>query len=193
MRLRTGAILATACLRVLPSHQIFLRLELEIRNISMGQEITSGISGSNSSPTWNGHSSLCLPCRSIFSGNRQEKPLGVTAKAHFLQTLQGLQASAESGTCHLCYIRWHDLSRKEREDLQGCTKVTFGFWRSGVGDGIVFEYFYPHLPENGKACLTKTILLKSVDGDLTSIPRVILCHPLISTNVLQRYRVWRTK
>ena len=138
----------------------------------MGQEITSGISGSNSSTTWNGQSTLCLHCRSIFSGNRQDKPLGVTAKAHFLQTLQGLQASAESGACHLCYIRWHDLSRKEREDLRGCTKVTFGFWRSSVGDGIAFEYFYPRPPANGKACLTKSILLKSVDGDLTSAPKV---------------------
>ncbi len=147
-------------------------LILKLGTINMGQEVTSGISGSNSLTTWNGHSSLCLQCRSIFSGNRQDKPLGVTAKARFLQTLQGLQASAESGACHLCYIRWHDLSRKEREDLQGCTKVTFGFWRSKVGDGIAFEYFYPRPPENGKACLMKSILLKSVDGDLTSTPKV---------------------
>jgi hypothetical protein len=145
----------------------------------MGQEVSSTIPGISSSTASNGHSSLCLQCRSIFSGNRQEKPLGITAKAHFLQTLQGLQTSAESGACHLCYVRWHDLSRKEREDLRGCTKVTFGFWRSSVGDGIAFEYFYPRPPENGKACLTKSILLKSVDGDLTSSPKV---HALSYTN-----------
>lgn len=138
----------------------------------MGQGASSTIPGISSSTASNGHSSLCLQCRSIFSGNRQEKPLGITAKARFLQTLQGLQTSAESGACHLCYVRWHDLSRKEREDLRGCTKVTFGFWRSSVGDGIAFEYFYPRPPANGKACLTKSILLKSVDGDLTSAPKV---------------------
>jgi hypothetical protein len=141
----------------------------------MGQVPISGIPGSISSTASDGHSSLCLQCRSIFSGNRQDNPLGTTAKAHFLQTLQGLQTSAESGACHLCYIRWHDLSPKEREELQGCTEVTFGFWRSRVGDGVAFEYFYTRPPENGKQCLTKSVLLKSVDGKLTSIPKVPSC------------------
>jgi hypothetical protein len=106
---------------------------------------------------------------------RKDIPLEVTATPHFWQTLQQLQVSAESGSCHLCYIGWHDLSPKEREDLQGCTKVTFGFWRSSVGDGIVFAYFYPRPLENKKLCLTKSVLLKLVDG--TSIPIVPrLCH-----------------
>jgi hypothetical protein len=119
------------------------------------------------------HSSLCIPCSSIFSGTRKDIPRGVTAISHFWQTLQQLQASAESGSCHLCYIRWHDLSSKEREDLQGCTKVTFGFWRSSVGDGIAFEYFYPQPLENEKVCLTKSVLLKPVDGtSIRNVPRL---------------------
>lgn len=119
-----------------------------------------------SSPS-NVHSNLCTPCRNIFLGTRKDKSLGVTATNPFQQTLQELQASADND-CHLCYIRWHDLSLKEREDLQGCTKVTFGFWKSSVGDGIAFEYFYPRPPQDGKLCLTKSVLLKPVDGTFHS-------------------------
>ncbi len=122
--------------------------------------LASLIPGSSSS---NVHSSLCTPCKNIFSGTRKDKPLGVTAINPFPQTFQELQASAENN-CHLCYIRWNDLSTKDREDLQGCTKITFGFWKSSVGDGIAFEYFYPMPPKTGKLCLTKSVLLKPLDG-----------------------------
>lgn len=121
-------------------------------------------SASDRSTQSNLHSSLCIQCNSIFSGTRRDKPLGVTATAHFWQSLQQLQASAESGECHLCYIRWRDLSPKEKEDLQGCTKVTFGFWTSLIGDGVAFEYFYPQPFKNGKECLTKSVMLRTVDG-----------------------------
>lgn len=107
--------------------------------------------------------SLCQTCRSIFEGQRKDKPLGVTAAHPFKQTFQELQSSAEQG-CHLCYIRWQDLSPADRVALQGCIKVTFGFWQSSVGDGIAFEYFYPRLSKDGNSCLTKSVILKPIGG-----------------------------
>lgn len=110
-----------------------------------------------------GYSNLCQTCTSMFQGERKDKPLGVTATQPLNQTLQELESSAENG-CHLCYIRWHDLSPAERLALTGCEKVTFGFWKSRVGDGIAFEYFYAQLQVQPKPCLTKSVMLKPVDG-----------------------------
>jgi hypothetical protein len=110
----------------------------------------------------NGDSRLCQACRSIFQGQRKDKPLGVTATHPFPQTLQELQSSAEQG-CHLCYIRWHDLPPADRKALEGCSRVTFGFWQSSIGDGIAFEYFYSR-PQGGKSCLTKSVLIKPAEG-----------------------------
>lgn len=105
-------------------------------------------------------------CRSIFQGNRKTMPLGVTAPHPLNQTLKELQSSAENG-CHLCFLRWHDLSPAERLALTGCEKVTFGFWESRVGDGIAFDYFYAQPQGKPKLCLTKSVLFKPVDGVLS--------------------------
>jgi hypothetical protein len=109
-------------------------------------------------------SDICDSCNSLFRGERQDKPLGVTATTPFPQTLEELQCSANRG-CHLCFIRWNGLSAAEKDDLRGCTKVTFGYWESAVGNGIAFEYFYPNGPckSDGKQCLTKSVGLKLIN------------------------------
>lgn len=103
---------------------------------------------------------LCGTCRCITQGRRKDKSLGVTATHLFAQTTQELALSAEHG-CHLCYIRWQDLTIDDRKALEGCSKVTFGFWQSSVGDGVAFEYVYPKLPKEGKPCLMKSLRIKS--------------------------------
>jgi hypothetical protein len=111
-----------------------------------------------------GYSNLCQTCSSIFRGNRKDKPLGVTGRHPLNQTLQELQSSAENG-CHLCYIRWNDLSAADKLALRGCVKVNFGFWESRVGNGLAFEYFYAIQPlEERTPCLTRSLLFKPVDG-----------------------------
>ncbi|CZR67858.1 uncharacterized protein PAC_17757 [Phialocephala subalpina] len=107
-------------------------------------------------------STLCQPCASIFRSQYKDKPLGVTATHNFPQTVEQLQSSAESG-CHLCYIRWDDLTPKDREALRGCAKITYGFWKSKIGNGIAFEYFYPTPPATGKPYLTVSVLFKPLD------------------------------
>lgn len=131
--------------------------------------LASLLSSRSGRPAREDLSTLCKPCSSIFRGQYKDKPLGVTATHHFPQSFELLQSSAEAD-CHLCYIRWNDLTLKDRDALRGCTKITYGFWKSNVGDGIAYEYFFPIPHAIEKPCLTLSVLFKPLDGKSTYLP-----------------------
>ena len=88
----------------------------------------------------NRNPNLCSVCRPLFTGRRKDKVLGVSATELLPQTVQQLEHTASQG-CDLCRLRWNQLKPAERSDLADCDKITYGFWQSRVGDGIVFEYW----------------------------------------------------
>jgi hypothetical protein len=89
------------------------------------------------------NTNFCAVCRKLFTGRRIHKELGVTATAILRQDFRQLEESAR-GSCQLCRLRWSQLTPQQRDELKECRKVTYGFWESRIGDGVVFEYWLDH-------------------------------------------------
>jgi len=88
------------------------------------------------------NSNLCAVCQNPFRGHRMDKELvlGATATAVLGQDFRQLEESVRFG-CQLCQLRWNQLTPEQQVELKECQKVTYGFWKSRVGDGVTFEYW----------------------------------------------------
>jgi hypothetical protein len=106
---------------------------------------------------------ICTVCQNLFSGCRVDKELGVTATAVLGQDFRQLEESMRSG-CQLCQLRWNQLTPEERVELKECRKVTYGFWKSRVGDGVAFEYWLDEKFGGIKPSFTKSVLIKAKAG-----------------------------
>lgn len=106
---------------------------------------------------------LCLTCRPLFTGQRKDKKLGGVATEVLAQDIRQLEHAATHG-CDLCRLRWSQLNPEERSDLRGCVKVTYGFWQSGVGDGIVFEYWLDTWQDGVKPRVSRSVKLMKLSG-----------------------------
>lgn len=102
---------------------------------------------------------LCSVCRPLFAGQRKDKELGVPATELLHQTVQQLEDTAAHG-CNLCLLRWNQLKPEERIDLRDCTRITYGFWQSRVGDGVVFEYWLDTWEGGMKPRASRSVKLK---------------------------------
>jgi hypothetical protein len=109
------------------------------------------------------NANFCAICRKLFAGRRVDKPLGVTGTAVLGQSFRQLEESARSG-CQLCRLRWSQLTPEQRDELIAGWKVTYGFWRSRVGDGVAFAYWLDHKFNGSKPWLEKSVLLKAKAG-----------------------------
>ena len=86
-------------------------------------------------------SQLCPSCTSIFKGQRVEKEAGSDPAPRVLdQFLQDVERAAQEG-CHLCHLLLESLTKTERQNLEGCEKIAYGYWQHGLGDGIAFDFF----------------------------------------------------
>lgn len=106
---------------------------------------------------------LCSVCRPLFAGQRKDKELGVPATELLHQTVQQLEDTAAHG-CNLCLLRWNQLKPEERIDLRDCTRITYGFWQSRVGDGVVFEYWLDTWEGGMKPRASRSVKLKKRSG-----------------------------
>ena len=112
-------------------------------------------------------SQLCLSCTSIFEGQRVEKEVGPYPAPQVLdQSLQGVEEASQKG-CHLCRLLLESLTKPERESLEGCEKIAYGYWQHGLGDGIAFDFYYPKPGTDAKEYLTKSILVQPEEGLLS--------------------------
>lgn len=109
-------------------------------------------------------SQLCPSCTSIFQGQRVEKEAGEDPAPQVLdQSLQDVERAAQEG-CHLCHLLLKSLTKAERQTLEGCGKIAYGYWKHGLGDGIAFDFYYP-VPGRGSAeYLTKSIFVQPEEG-----------------------------
>ena len=65
---------------------------------------------------------------SIFEGDRAEKEAGPCPASRVLdKSLQGVEGAAQEG-CHLCHLLSETLTKAERQDLEGCEKIAYGYW-----------------------------------------------------------------
>ena len=112
-------------------------------------------------------SPLSLSCTSISQRQRLEKEAGEDPASRFLdQSLQDVERAAQEG-CHLCHLLLESLTKTERQNLEGCGKIAYGYWQHGLGDGIAFDFYYP-VPGTGSAeYLTKSILVQPEEGPLS--------------------------
>ena len=111
----------------------------------------------------NRNPNLCSVCRPLFTGQRKDKELGVPATELLPQTVQQLEHTATHG-CDLCRLRWNQLKPEERSDLGNCDKITYGFWQSRVGDGVVFEYWLDTWEGGLKPRVSRSVKLKKHSG-----------------------------
>ena len=112
-------------------------------------------------------SQLCPSCTSIFEGDRAEKELGPAPAPRVLdQSLQGVEGAAQGG-CHLCHLLLESLTKSERQDLEGCEKIAYGYWQYRLGDGIAFDFYYPSPVTDSKKYLTKSIIVQPEKGLLS--------------------------
>ncbi|RMZ90673.1 hypothetical protein DV736_g2094, partial [Chaetothyriales sp. CBS 134916] len=111
-------------------------------------------------PAIDNNSNLCTVCQSLLTGRRIDKALGVTATANLAQTFVQLEDSVRNG-CRLCRLRWNGLTSDQRSELRLCEKVTFGFWQSSIGDGVVFEYWLDNKFAGMKPWLSLSVLMKA--------------------------------
>ena len=112
-------------------------------------------------------SQLCPSCMSIFEGQRAEKEVGPYPAPRVLdQSLQDVEGAAQKG-CHLCHLLLESLTKTERQSLEGCEKIAYGYWQHGLGDGIAFDFYYPVSGTDAKEYLTKSILVQPEEGLLS--------------------------
>ena len=118
-------------------------------------------------------SQLCPSCTSIFEGDRAEKEAGPYPAPRVLdKSLQGVEGAAQEG-CHLCHLLLETLTKADRQDLEGCEKIAYGYWKHGLGDGIAFDFYYMVPGALSKEYLTKSILLQPEEGLLSQGPSTI--------------------
>ncbi len=77
-----------------------------------------------------------------------------------------MEGAAQEG-CHLCHLLLESLTKAERQKLEGCQKIAYGYWQYGLGDGIVFDFYYPVPGTDSKEYLTKSILVQPEKGLLS--------------------------
>ena len=112
-------------------------------------------------------SQLCPSCTSIFEGQRVEKEIGPYPAPRVLdQSLQDVEGAAKKG-CHLCHLLLESLTKAERQNLEGCEKIAYGYWQYRFGDGIAFDFYYPVSGTDSKEYLTKSILVQPEEGLLS--------------------------
>ena len=112
-------------------------------------------------------SQLCPSCTSIFVGQRAEKEVGPYPAPRILdQSLQDVEEAAQKG-CHLCHLLSESLTKTERENLESCEKIAYGYWQHWIGDGIAFDFYYPEPGRSSKDYLTKSILVQPEQGLLS--------------------------
>ena len=70
---------------------------------------------------------------------------------------------AEQKGCHLCHLLLESLTKAERQKLEGCEKIAYGYWQHGLGDGIAFDFHYPVPGTDSTEYLTKSILVQPED------------------------------
>ena len=86
-------------------------------------------------------SQLCSSCTSIYEGQRAEKEVGPYPAPRVLdQFLRDVEGAAQKG-CHLCYLLLASLTKTERQSLEGCEKIAYGYWQHGLGD-VAFDFYY---------------------------------------------------
>src|SRR5271155_4809622 len=83
-------------------------------------------------------SPLCTTCSQLFIGHRQDQD-----RAHrdvMYPIDQAFLALEDSGRdrCHLCFLRWQQLSSEERAQLQSCSRIEYAF----TPTQLVFRYHY---------------------------------------------------
>ena len=110
---------------------------------------------------------LWSSCTSIFEGQRVEKEAGPDPAPQVLnQSLQDVEGAAQEG-CHLCHLRLKSLTKAERQKLEGCEMIAYGYWQHWLGDGIAFDFHYPVPGTDSKEYLTKSILVQPEKGLLS--------------------------
>ena len=88
------------------------------------------------------------------------------------QSLQGVEGAAQEG-CHLCHLLLETLTKADRQDLEGCEKIAYGYWKHWIGDGIAFDLYYPVPSAHSKEYLTTSILLQPEERLLSQGPSTI--------------------
>ena len=112
-------------------------------------------------------SQLCPSCTSIFEGERVEKEAGDDRALQVLdQSLQDMEDAAQEG-CHLCHLLLESLTKAERQKLEGCEVIAYGYWPHGLGDGIAFDFYYPGAGTGSTEYLTKSIFVQPEEGLLS--------------------------
>ena len=125
-------------------------------------------------------SRLCSSCTSIFEGDRAEKEAGPCPAPRVLdKSLQGVKGAAQEG-CHLYHLLLETLTKAERQDLEGCEKIAYGYWKVGLDDGIAFDFYCPVPGTQSNEGLTKSILMEPEKG--------LLFQVLSTTAELMRFR-----
>ena len=82
------------------------------------------------------------------------------------KSLKGVEGAAQEG-CHPYYLLLETLTKAERQDLEGCENIAYGYWKHGLGDGIAFDFYYPMPGTQSKEYLTKSILVQPEKGLLS--------------------------
>ncbi|MCJ1353473.1 MAG: hypothetical protein MMC33_003459 [Icmadophila ericetorum] len=84
-------------------------------------------------------SPLCDVCRTIFTGPLKWQQRDTVAQNTLNQTVEGLRDSIK--ICHLCHLRWDQLSDQDRIELADRSEITYYFFDGPtVVAGLVFEY-----------------------------------------------------
>ena len=84
-------------------------------------------------------SPLCKVCRAIFTGPLGWQQRNTAARNRLDQNVQGLRYSAE--TCHLCHLRWDQLTAQDRVEFADCSDISYFFFDGPDAiSGLVFEY-----------------------------------------------------
>ena len=129
-------------------------------------------------------SQLCSSCTSIFEGDRTEKEAGPCPASRVLdKSLQRVEGAAQEG-CHLCHLLLETLTKAERQDLEGCEMIAYGYWNVGFNGGIAFDFYYPVPGTQSTEYLTKSILMQPEKG--------LLFQVLSTIAKLMRFRIgWK--
>ncbi len=105
-------------------------------------------------------STLCSSCDGLFCGIRQEKAVGAACISPVPgnQTPRNLEQSANNG-CHLCYIRWGQLTSEERKSLDDSSVIKYGFVNDTNGNEMNFRYVLREpILDRKKLYVNKTLL-----------------------------------